>query len=153
MAAATPLAAEVTGRRTARITWSFPVEPWMCNAAGNIHGGAVASIFDNLTSFSIAAVSEPGFWETGGVSRTLSCTYLRPAPRGATMTLVVEVVHAGRTLMTLAGRMLDPEGRVTATCEHLKVTPLRCEVGRGRLTMCVAGFCRGEVEYEAVVDA
>jgi len=57
-----------------------------------------------------------------GVSRTLNCTYLRPAPLGAEVLIECEVVAVGRRLVQLRGVMRRPDGEreVYATCEHGK---------------------------------
>ncbi|KAH8719365.1 hypothetical protein GQ44DRAFT_775293 [Phaeosphaeriaceae sp. PMI808] len=52
-----------------RTVFSFTVPRQLCNMTGNLHGGAVALLFDISTSVSITAVSREGFWDTGQVSR------------------------------------------------------------------------------------
>ncbi|GAP88664.2 putative thioesterase superfamily protein [Rosellinia necatrix] len=71
-------------------------------------------------------ISRPGFWQYGGVSRTLNVTYLRPVPVGTTVDVECEVVHAGQRLSTLRGVMRTAtddgtNGPVLAICEHGKV--------------------------------
>jgi uncharacterized protein (TIGR00369 family) len=93
----------------------------LCNAGGNLHGGAVALVFDMCTSMAVAPVSREGFWDTGHVSRTLNCTYLRPAPEGTVLLVECEVVHLGKTLAQLKGVMRrKSDGMVCYTCEHGK---------------------------------
>lgn len=38
--------------------------------SGNLHGGAVALIFDVCTSMAITACGRDGFWDVGHVSRS-----------------------------------------------------------------------------------
>ncbi|KAL5114233.1 hypothetical protein ACEQ8H_007885 [Pleosporales sp. CAS-2024a] len=72
--------------------------------AGNLHGGAVALIFDLTTSTTITAVSSEGFWDTGHVSRNR------------------QVVHLGKRIGLLSGtmRLGSPDGKLCYTCEHQK---------------------------------
>lgn len=95
----------------------------LCNTAGNLHGGAVATIFDTTTSMCIAPIQRPGFWDSGHVSRVINCTYLRPAPEGSVILIENEVVHLGSRLGMLKGRMIrKSDGKVCYTCEHQKAT-------------------------------
>src|ERR1700753_4168196 len=74
-----------------RATFSLLVPKSLCNAGNNLHGGAVALIFDMCTSMAVIVASREGFWDTGHVSRTLNCTYLRPAPEGTELIVEAEV--------------------------------------------------------------
>jgi uncharacterized protein (TIGR00369 family) len=94
----------------------------LCNMTGNLHGGAVALIFDICTSTAISAVSRDGFWDTGHVSRTLNCTYLRPAPEGAKIFVECEVVHLGKRMGLTKGVIKTEDGKVCYTCEHGKAS-------------------------------
>lgn len=61
-------------------------------------------------------------WDVGHVSRTLNCTYLRPAPVGTKVFVENYVVHMGKRLAQTTGvmRIGSPDGKVCYTCEHGK---------------------------------
>jgi acyl-coenzyme A thioesterase 13 len=103
-------------------TFALTVPRSLCNPGNNLHGGAVALIFDMCTSMTVGVVAREGFWDTGHVSRTLNCTYLRPAPEGSELLVECEVVHLGKTMAELKGVMRRKEdGKVCYVCEHGKV--------------------------------
>jgi uncharacterized protein (TIGR00369 family) len=104
------------------LLFNYTVQPGHCNRMQSLHGGCIASIFDFTTTLGLLMVSRPGFWQTMGVSRNLSVTYLRPAPIGTEILIEVEIVQVGKTLATLRGTMRRKSGgQITATCEHSKV--------------------------------
>ncbi|OAL57058.1 Thioesterase/thiol ester dehydrase-isomerase [Pyrenochaeta sp. DS3sAY3a] len=107
-----------------RTVFSFVVPRQLCNMTGNLHGGAVALIFDITTSTAISACSKEGFWDTGHVSRSLNCTYLRPAPEGSTVYVESWVVHLGKRMGSTMGvmRVGAPDGKICYTCEHGKAS-------------------------------
>ncbi|KAK4945369.1 hypothetical protein LTR66_006042 [Elasticomyces elasticus] len=107
---------------TARLVAKLKVDSSYCNPLNSLHGGAQALIYDMLTTTTLAPISRPGFWSYGGVSRTLTVTYLRPAAEGETIVVECEVVHAGKRLAALKGVMKrERDGALISTCEHDKV--------------------------------
>lgn len=94
----------------------------LCNRFGTLHGGATAYLIDICTTLALAPIAAPGFWGSAGVSRTLSATYLRPAPQGMEVRVVAEVVQAGRRTCSLRARVEDGQTGVwLSTGEHCKV--------------------------------
>ena len=72
----------------------------------------------------MSACSRDGFWDTGHVSRTLNCTYLRPAPEGSKVYVESQVVHLGKRMGVATGlmRLGTADGKIGYTCEHGKAT-------------------------------
>ncbi|KAJ6783437.1 hypothetical protein PWT90_01684 [Aphanocladium album] len=104
------------------VTFSFLVDECHNNATGNMHGGAIATLFDWATSMPLALIAKPGFWSYMGVTRNLAVSYLRPAPVGTECLLEAEVVSAGRSLALLKGTLRrKSDGAILATCTHDKV--------------------------------
>lgn len=115
------VSAEKLTETTARTVWRFKVQPEYFNPAGTLHGGAQAAFLDVCTSFTLLLVSKPGFWTTNGSTRTLNVTYLRPALDGDMVRLECEIVHAGKRLALIIGRIVrERDGAVISTCEHNK---------------------------------
>ncbi|OCK77640.1 hypothetical protein K432DRAFT_358252 [Lepidopterella palustris CBS 459.81] len=109
----------------ATTSFTMTVPRQLCNLSGNLHGGAVALIFDICTSVTISVAASPGFWDSGHVSRTLNCTYLRPAKLGMKVVIESEVVHLGRRMGVVRGAIRgaegeEGEGKVFYVCEHGK---------------------------------
>ncbi|KAF9881951.1 thioesterase superfamily protein [Colletotrichum karsti] len=103
-------------------TFSFTVQPDHCNRANNLHGGCAATLFDFLTTLPLALINDrPGYWQYLGVSRTLQCSYVRPAPCGEECIVECEIVAIGRTLCQLKGVLRrKSDGAIFTTCEHHK---------------------------------
>ncbi|KIX97124.1 uncharacterized protein Z520_07238 [Fonsecaea multimorphosa CBS 102226] len=103
-----------------RTEWELDILPHLCNKGGKLHGGAAATIMDNLTTTALVAGARPGFMDVGHVSRNINMTYLRPVLEGATVRVVCELVSGGRTLVNMRGEIIM-DGKVCVTCLHDKV--------------------------------
>ncbi|EME85188.1 uncharacterized protein MYCFIDRAFT_135582, partial [Pseudocercospora fijiensis CIRAD86] len=116
----------------AYVVFEMKVFPEICNGMGNMHGGAVAMLVDNTTTAAACPVAEDGFWDFGGVSRTLQVTYLRPMPMGRTFVIENMVRNVGRSLAAIQCIIRDKEsGKIVALGEHGKAA-LEPQVKRKR---------------------
>ncbi|EON66494.1 hypothetical protein W97_05739 [Coniosporium apollinis CBS 100218] len=88
-----------------------------------MHGGAAGVIFDMCTTTALCPLAHPGFWEfMGGVTRTLSISYLKAVPIGTTVRINSAVMQAGKTMAMIRAEMTSVDGKVIyCTCEHHKV--------------------------------
>lgn len=82
----------------ARAIFDFDVAPEFCNPMHNMHGGAVGLLADMTTTMATAPLAAPGWWEFGGVSRTLGTTFLSPLLMGSTVRVDCKVMSMGRKL-------------------------------------------------------
>ena len=80
------------------VEFSFTVRPQHANRGGNFHGGAIATLFDNTTTMALLLPQKEGIFRLGGVSRSLNCVYLRPAPIGTEVRLRVEAEGMGKRM-------------------------------------------------------
>lgn len=104
------------------VHYMFTVVPKLCNKAGSLHGGAASTLLDTLTSTALLSIAKAGYWETLGVSRTLTVTFLRPLPLGTKVFVDCEVVAVGKSMANLKGTMKNADGKVCVTCIHDKAT-------------------------------
>lgn len=102
------------------VEFEVNIAPELCNKMGNLHGGAAATILDMLTSTALAHVSRPGFIDQGHVSRTLSCSYLRPVPMHSRVRVSARVAAAGRNTANLTGEIKSMDGKILVGCVHDK---------------------------------
>lgn len=125
-----------------QVTFILNVSHFYANALRNLHGGAASLIFDLLTSVALmgtaggeadseAEVGDEGselgrLWGNAGVSRTLSVTYLRPAPEGTRCLVNCEILHVGRKMASIRGVLrkdgVEGENGVFCVCMHDKVS-------------------------------
>ncbi|KOS17969.1 Acyl-coenzyme A thioesterase 13 [Escovopsis weberi] len=105
-----------------RVVFSFTTQASFSNRFHNLHGGAMATLFDFCTTMPLFLVNKPGFWQTLGVSRTLNVTYLRPVAAGTETLIECDILQIGRKICALRGVLRrKADGQVLAVCEHNKV--------------------------------
>lgn len=114
---------------TAKATFRVTIPPLYANnpvGGGEMHGGAVATLLDNSTSITLMASKR--YWGQG-MSRSMNVTYLRTPKEGDRCLIEAEVVHIGRRVATIHGRLMRESDRVLlAVCSHEK---MRVEDGKG----------------------
>lgn len=103
----------------------MPVRPEAFGAAGNLHGGALATLID-VAAATVAARNSsfvPG--RNTLVTADLHVRYLG-RPKGDWVDAVATVVRAGRQLIVVECRVVDPMGNVIAAADFSSmVVPLR----------------------------
>ncbi|KAI9893309.1 MAG: hypothetical protein M1814_000439 [Vezdaea aestivalis] len=105
------------------VVFSFTVQESMTNRLGTLHGGATATLFDNLTTAVLPLVAKEGFWMRMGVSRNLNVTYLKPAIVGDIVLVECDIMGIGKKICTLRGVMRrQSDNAILATAEHHKVS-------------------------------
>jgi acyl-coenzyme A thioesterase 13 len=82
----------------ATVKFEMAVTPALGSRMGNMHGGAIALVYDMCTTMCAAPLARKDFWWFGGVSRTLSVTYLRPVKVGMRIVVECEVLQIGSRL-------------------------------------------------------
>mmetsp|Transcript_112221 Transcript_112221/g.223020 ORF Transcript_112221/g.223020 Transcript_112221/m.223020 type:complete len:169 (-) Transcript_112221:144-650(-) len=102
------------GHFVLRLPGGFPKESM--NGLGSVHGGALATLFDNLTTIAASTVDR-----RSTVSVSLNCTF-HAAVKLDAKDLDVEcwVFKAGKTLLFTRAELRSSQGLVMATCEHVK---------------------------------
>ncbi|KAF5094988.1 hypothetical protein D0Z00_003317 [Geotrichum galactomycetum] len=114
------------------------------NPMGSMHGGCVATLYDNLSTYSVSVLQQ--YWEEFdpekenletyalkfinkvqpdmGVSRQLQVIYLRALVPGQKVFLEVNLVSSSKRYATYTARMYDGQGRVYSTMTHDKAKTL-----------------------------
>lgn len=89
----------------------FVVREDMLNPMGNIHGGAVAAIVDEILGFQIFLQSAE---DAAYVSMTMNVDFLRGAKGGETITAIPKVIRIGKKTANVTCQLLDSQGKVVA---------------------------------------
>jgi acyl-coenzyme A thioesterase 13 len=109
---------------TAKATFEMTPQPEYINNPNTklqIHGGAVATFLDNLTSVSLIA-SKRYFGQ--GVSRNLRVDFLRPLLVGERVIVEAEILHIGKRVATVRGTIKrKSDGTILAICTQEKLNP------------------------------
>lgn len=96
------------------------VQDFMSNKDGNLHGGAAATLMDNLSSTALIMIQRPGFWDNFGITRSIAVIYHRAMPQGAKLLIRCEVLGAGQKMATVRAVIEDENGMIHASCVHEK---------------------------------
>ncbi|PGH31252.1 hypothetical protein GX50_05989 [[Emmonsia] crescens] len=105
-----------------RTSFLLTVTEPFCNNVGALHGGCATTLIDVTSTGMLIALSKPGHFAQGGVTRTLNMKFVRPVPIGVEVRIVNELVHAGKRLALVRSeiRRVDT-GEVCVVGEHDKV--------------------------------
>merc|ERR1712129_595658 len=102
------------GHVVLRLAGGFPKET--DQGMGSVHGGALATVFDVLTTIAAATVDP-----RKTVSVSLNITFHAAVTLNAKdLDLECWVVKAGKTLVFTRAELRNSQGLVMATCEHVK---------------------------------
>jgi acyl-coenzyme A thioesterase 13 len=89
----------------------FEVREEMLNPMGNIHGGAIAAIIDEILGFQLFLQCDK---DVAFVSMTMNIDFLRPAQAGDIITAVPQVVKIGRKTANVKCELLNAKGKIIA---------------------------------------
>jgi len=105
------------------VEYELHISDFYANMNGVMHGGAAGVIFDMCTTTALCPIQRPGYWDfQGGVTRSLSISYLKAIPIGTTVRIRCAVIQHGRLMALIRGSLESVDGKVVyATCDHHKV--------------------------------
>lgn len=109
---------------------------------GGVHGGAIATVLDNVMNCSVAVLAIPGTgrWQHGGLTKDLSISYMKMVKIGDEVTIDVDIVCASAKAATIRGTMRSAkDGKVLAVC------------GMEKVAMKPRGQSKGKVERKVDV--
>ncbi|UUX50665.1 PaaI family thioesterase [Nisaea acidiphila] len=86
----------------------FPVEEFLFNPQGSLHGGAIATVMDISMGHLLKHMTG-----TGGATLEMKVQYLRPLTSG-TACCEGRVLRRGRSLCFLESRLFDENGKLAA---------------------------------------
>ena len=84
------------------VLYSFDVTSKHCNKLGSVHGGCIATILDDVTSFALPS-------ELITVSVDMNVSFLRGIPKDVTIYIYGAVIRIGRTLAFVSGKIFSPQ--------------------------------------------
>ncbi|XP_065157217.1 acyl-coenzyme A thioesterase 13-like [Atheta coriaria] len=87
------------------------------NPMGGLHGGFSATLVDSISSFGLMT-HEP--WATPSVSVNINLTYLKGAKVGEEITIISNVLRAGKTMAYLDVELRNAADQLLVKAEHTK---------------------------------
>ncbi len=98
--------------QTHSMTIEVVVRQDMTNPMGVLHGGAAATIMDDLVGMMVFALGR----EYGFTSVNLNCDFLNAARVGEVLTAHAHVLRAGKNVIHCEARITNAEQKVIAKC-------------------------------------
>lgn len=99
-----------------RLQCQLRVAPNVANRFGGLHGGCIATIVDTVGTAALLTSQE-----RSGVSTHIAVDYLAPAPVGTLVSIVAEVVKAGRSVSLVRVTLTNTStGKTVAVGTHQK---------------------------------
>ncbi len=95
-----------------RLVADFIVRPEMTNPAGVLHGGAAASILDDLIGAMVFALGR----EYAYTSINLTIDFLHAARENEMITATAELIREGKNIIHCEGRIVAADGKIIAKC-------------------------------------
>ncbi|MBL8561323.1 MAG: PaaI family thioesterase [Gemmobacter sp.] len=105
------LGLRITHASPDRVEAALPVTEALTNRNGQLHGGAIMALADNLGGTATFLNLRPG---EGTVTVESKTNFFRPIPPGSTATAVAEPLHRGRKTQVWQTRILTAEGKLAA---------------------------------------
>ena len=94
-----------------RVEAELPVVEALTNRNGQLHGGAIMALADNLGGTATFLNLRPG---EGTVTVESKTNFFRPLTPGSTATAITEPLHRGRKTQVWQTRILTAEGKLAA---------------------------------------
>ncbi|NLP30140.1 MAG: PaaI family thioesterase [Clostridiales bacterium] len=81
------------------ITMEFPVMDWQLNTNNVMHGGMIATAFDEVLGIFAHYFAEG----KAALTSNITVHYLKPVPKGDSLLITAKIISAGRKVITLSG--------------------------------------------------
>ncbi|OMJ78030.1 hypothetical protein SteCoe_22273 [Stentor coeruleus] len=101
--------------KTGTILVEIPLGPQMLNVLGSLHGGAIATLIDQITTIAIAL-----FDDRNSVSTDLSISFISPISGGNKTIDVEAVCHKSGKNIAFSSAEIRTNGRLIAKGQHTK---------------------------------
>ncbi|HEY1031202.1 MAG TPA: PaaI family thioesterase, partial [Flavipsychrobacter sp.] len=109
-----------------KATISLDVKPEMTNPYGNIHGGMMALVMDEVIGWAVVSLDTANHY----TSLNLNVDFLYAIKRGERLTATAEVIRAGKKIIHVECRVYDMEKRpLGKATSNLIVTGMQPESG------------------------
>lgn len=105
------LGVRITLARPDRVECELPVTEALANRNGNLHGGAIMALADNLGGTATFLNLGPG---EGTVTIESKTNFFRPVDPGDTVHAVAEPLHRGRKTQVWQTRLMRGDGKLVA---------------------------------------